>query len=129
MIPEFEEYTADLNELEIKELVPVVASALRRKVGKNNAITNAEMCRRLRTFHLTWKFNVKGPKMRKIVQYIRVRGLVPRLASTSRGYYVCNDDVEFGLYLDGLKGRITSMQLTYDALDHQLRNPKLYDNA
>ena len=120
MLQGFEDYTADLTVQEIDVLVPFVVKGLERRVGIENAITSKQMCAGLNNFPRTAVFNTKPPKLRKIVQYIRVHGLVPRLASSSKGYYICNDDLHFKEYLESLMARIESMTLTYDALEYQL---------
>jgi hypothetical protein len=122
MLQGFEDFTSDLTAEEIRLLVPFVVKGLKRHIGSDNAITNKEMCQGLNNFPPTSGFKVKPPKLRKIVQYIRVHGLVPRLASSSKGYYICNDDVKFKEYLESLMARIESMTLTYDALEYQLLN-------
>lgn len=79
--------TQPLTEYEEKELVPVVARGLAAKRGRHNAVTNKYICEKL-----TDKgYKIDGIRLRKVVNYIRIKGIVKCLIATSNGYYVAEN--------------------------------------
>jgi hypothetical protein len=101
MLVGFEDYTHDLTESE-KELVPVFVECLRKRIGKASAITNKDMVAAFaRQGH-----SITQPRVRKIVNVIRMADLLPGLIATSDGYYVSYDEMEVAKYIESLKGRI-----------------------
>lgn len=89
MITNFEDITTELNAQELL-LVPVIASAF-RKYTISNPIKAPDICNR---FNASGKYSMTltEPRLRKIVNYIRCKSIIPLIA-TSRGYYV-SDDVD-----------------------------------
>lgn len=115
MITGFEKQTHDLTDEE-KVLLPQFVAGLKTKIGKKNAITNGKMRQ---------GFEKKGvlvtdARTRKIINHIRITGLVPLLCSTSKGYFVAQTREEIELYLQGLKERIEAQTAVYDALEYQM---------
>ena len=84
MITNFEDITTELNAQELL-IVPVIASAF-RKYTQSNPIKAPDICNR---FNASGKYsiNLTEPRLRKIVNYIRCKSIIPLIA-TSRGYYV-----------------------------------------
>ena len=120
MIDEFEKYTDELSDYEKKELLPVFVRCLAKHVGKVNAITNKAMCDGMLKYGYT---AINGARVRKIINYIRRKNLVPRLcACGSNGYYVCNNTEEYKSYLIGLRARRNSIN---DVLQMMLRHEGL----
>jgi len=118
MIEGFEKYTEELSDEEVK-LLPFFVVGLKGKKGKANAITNKAI---QKAFHENPKWNLKIPdsRVRKIINHIRVNGLVNGLCASSNGYYVAADQNELKEYLEGLRQRISSQMMVYDAVEFQL---------
>jgi translation initiation factor 1 (eIF-1/SUI1) len=104
----FEEFTVDITKEDLP-LVQEIAKGLARRIGKNNAISNKQICNAYKE-----KKNIKldGPKVRKIVTYIRQENMVSRLCSNSKGYYVAANDKEWKEWIHSFEQRIKSMQYT-----------------
>lgn len=121
MINGFEKQTEKLTDYEKEVLLPVMVKCLERKVGKENAVTNAYMCVRM---------NAKGyeigeARVRKIINHIRTNNLVPRLMASSCGYYVTNDENELKSYIASLKGREDAIRAMRNAVEEQLEELRL----
>jgi len=105
MINGFEDETKPLTEEEEK-LVPLFVDGLKGKIGKENAITNAEIKRRLAAKGI----EVGDPaRVRKIINHIRIRGLVKNIIASSVGYWVENDPEAIAAYKASLLQRATSI--------------------
>lgn len=115
MISGFEEITKDLTEEE-KKAIPILVKGLRHRKGKANAITNKRMQEILEK---SYGLKISGPRMRKLINNIRIYGMVPCLCATSHGYYVAQSKKEMADYLESLKERIDSQQYLYDKLATQ----------
>lgn len=116
MINGFEKETAKLNDYEKTTLLPVMVKCLERKIGKENAVTNAYMC---------VKMNEKGyeigeSRVRKIINYIRTNWLVPRLMASNAGYYVTNNVNELRAYITSLEGREEAIRAVRKEVEKQL---------
>lgn len=118
MINDFEKYTEELSDDEMK-LLPAFVAGLRNKIGKQNAITNKAIQKAFRESE-KWNLNIPDARVRKIINHIRINGLVNGLCASSNGYYVAANDQELSDYLEGLKQRIGSQLMVYDALEFQL---------
>ena len=133
MIPGFENQTAPLNDYEENTLMPVIIRGLQKRIGKNNAITNAEMCRKLNNhFYLnspSYK-KITGARIRKIINHIRINDAISCLVSTSKGYYVSKDRKELNTYIESLNKRATAILAVARAIDRQRNNlnPNLFEN-
>ena len=118
MIPGHEHETEPLTDAEMV-LVPKFIAGLRSKVGKENAITASQMAEGIkRSLGVT----VTGPRIRKIINYIRRNALVPRLMATSDGYYIAADRAELVAYIDGLKQRESAIAAMRMAIEKQVRD-------
>lgn len=117
MVSGFEKQTADLDEYERTELLPIMVKCLKRHIGKENIITNETMCTRLKEFG----YQISGVRLRKIVNYIRVKGLVQCLIATGKGYYVTTDAGEMYDYIRSLAGRIEAITAVKEAMQEQLQ--------
>lgn len=122
MLHGFELITADLSDYERYTLLPIMTKCLSRKVGKENAVTNKVMCEKMGERG----YNIGEARVRKIINYIRVMGLVPCLLATSNGYYVSTDKKELSLYIGSLQDRAAAIIAVADALKSQMDdlNPK-----
>jgi hypothetical protein len=105
MLDGFEDITYDLTDRE-KELLPGIVAGLKKRTGRYRAITSAEIIKAIP--------ELSGPRVRKIINYIRNGYLVPGLIATSDGYYVSVDKNEVEKYaksLDGREAAIRSIKL------------------
>ena len=48
---------------------------------------------------------VSPPRLRKVINHIRTKGIVKCLIASSKGYYIAESREEIEAYLEGLKGR------------------------
>lgn len=119
MIEGFEKYTEELSEDE-KALLPAFVAGLKSKKGKANAITNKAIQAAFQA-NEKWQMKIPDARVRKIINHIRVNGLVNGLCASSNGYYVAADQNELKEYLDGLRQRISSQMMVYDAVEYQLK--------
>lgn len=115
MISGFISETAPLTDYERNELLPVVVAGLRNKVGREKAVTSGYICSRLRAAG----YKVDGARLRKVINHIRLTGLVRRLIATSEGYYISNSREELSQYIHSLQGREESIRSVRRALEMQ----------
>ena len=115
MINGFEKETHDLSQYEISVLVPQVVEILKNKIGKQNSITNDKI-REIINQHKAILTNIR---LRQIIHYIRIKGLVKCLLATNKGYYISNDVEEFMSYMDSLAQRERSILSIRWALSDQ----------
>lgn len=106
MITGFEDYTADLSEHELKHFVPNFIKQLSNKIGEKNAVTSSQ----IKKGYSTIGVKIEGPRIRKIINYIRCRNLVPGLIASSKGYYVATNKQDLDRYIKSLNERIASIQ-------------------
>lgn len=117
MIQNFIKETTELTKYEAEVLLPIIISCLQHHIGKDKAVTNRQICERMkkRGYELT------ETRVRKIVNRIRTNNLVECLIATSRGYYVTHDQKELENYIKSLKGREEAIRLVREALEQQSR--------
>lgn len=84
MIPGFEEYTAPLTDYEKNVVASWVAQILRRHEGADAAITNKQ----IRTELALVRVECSDAALRAVINYIRIKNIVPGVLASSRGYYV-----------------------------------------
>ena len=102
MINGFQEQTEPLTEYEETQLLPQIVRGLSLKVGKNNAVTNTAIVRGMKE---NLNLRTTEPRVRKIINHIRIHDLVPCLIATSQGYYVAESEQELKDYEESLLGR------------------------
>jgi hypothetical protein len=100
MITNFETITRELDANEAR-LLPIIIAGMKAHRGRDNAITGAEICRKVE--------GLTEPRLRKIVNFIRQNSILPVIA-TSKGYYTadCAEDV---------LSQIRSLQDRIDAIE------------
>lgn len=111
MIKGFEEQTHDLTDYEKKELLPRVVEGIKKRVGERNVISSKEIISVLQSEG----YKINGPRLRKLINYIRVNRIVRRLMATSKGYYIELDDNRYADYLKSLEQRIEAISAVYKA--------------
>jgi len=115
MIINFEDFTHNLTEYEKRSLLPIMVRNLRAKIGKQSAITNKSIVEALTSQGL----KVGEARVRKIINYIRIRGIVKNLIATSKGYYVSSDQYEIDRYVESLRQRAGAIQAIADTFGKQ----------
>lgn len=118
MINNFEDYTHELTEKE-KEVLLLVSRGLEKRFGKAQAITNKKMCIAIEKYN---SIKITGPRMRKIINAIRMSGKIERLVASSKGYYIENDMGELSKYIESLHQRAESIFALAKQLDYQRKS-------
>ena len=108
--------TDPLTDYEKGTLLPIMIECLRRKRGKSKAVTNAAMRRGL--LEHGYK-TVSAPRVRKLINHIRVNGLVECLVASSAGYYVSDDVQEVEEYIETLKSRENAIRAMREHVEAQ----------
>lgn len=123
MIKNFEAETQPLTEYEEKVLLPLILQGLRTKVGKGNAVTNRTIVMRLNIAG----HSVTEPRIRKLINHIRMTDLLPGLIATSGGYFLATSEKELLDYEESLLGREDAIKQVRLAIARQRRI--LYEEA
>lgn len=80
---------------------------LKNHVGAANAITNAAMLKHLKA--TSPGLRLSGPRIRKIINYIRCHRLVENVVATSNGYYIETDPGKLLEYVESLRDRASAI--------------------
>lgn len=99
MLPGFETLTFDITEKEY-EVIPRIVSSLQKR-NKENPITNAEIVAAVKNIGL----NTNQPRIRKIISYIRIKGLITNLVGDTTGYYCTNNPEELRRWVSQMRQR------------------------
>jgi hypothetical protein len=105
MITGFEKETHELTDYEL-ELVPRFVKGFKTKIGEDNAIKNIDIQKKFKEIDI----KLSDARIRKVINYIRVNGLVKNLISSSKGYWIENDQERIDKYINSLQQRINSIQ-------------------
>jgi hypothetical protein len=109
MINDFENITYELTEDELNKVHLIIKGISLRK-GKDMAVSGTLICE---------KMNLQGARLRKIINYIRVKNLHYGLCSCVKGYYTASTLKELQGCIIGLKQRIASQVKVLNALEGQ----------
>ena len=104
MITNFETITYDLTDAEMK-FIPLLVAGFSRYT-KDNPIKEPDIVTRFNERNPGMKLT--GARLRKLVNHIRVNGLLPLIA-TSKGYYVSYDKTEVQAQIRSLNERANSI--------------------
>ena len=115
MIKGFEEFTAELNDYELRTLLPAVYHGMITKLGKEKAISSSEVVKAMNHHGL----KITAPRLRKIMHIIRVSGMIPGILGTSKGYFIARTNDEYLDYLVSINQRLEHIQSLRDALTKQ----------
>ena len=115
MITGFEEFTEDIKASEMPT-IRMIEKGLNARIGTQNAITNKVIRARLLE---TQDVKICGSKMRKYIQFIRVKKMVKHLCSNSKGYYRAKTKEEWTTYREGYRSRVKSMKYTLESMDEE----------
>ena len=80
------------------------------KIGRSNAVTSTVICKSL---------NIVGPRLRKLINHIRITNQLAGLCSTSKGYFVAENLGEIDDYIISLKQRIKSQVEVLNSIERQ----------
>ena len=115
MIKGFKE-TAPLTDAE-RELIPVLIRGFSNYVGKNNAICGSEIRKRLKIKNI----KLEGPRLRKLINHIRLNDKSIILCSCGAGYYIAANTDEIKETINSIQHRVNSQLAIIEALDDKLR--------
>ena len=121
MLKGFEEQTTELTEYELKNIVPILIQGFYTKIGKEKAVTNSFICENVNQ-NFALKQPLTEPRVRKCINYIRTKNLIPFLIATSKGYYVATTRQELIDWRDSIQGRINSIQEVLNYAQKQVDN-------
>lgn len=117
MIQNFIKETSELTKYEAEVLLPIIALCLQHHIGKDKAVTNRQICERMKKKG----YELTETRVRKIVNRIRTNNLVECLIATSKGYYVTHNKKELENYIKSLKGREEAIRMVRESLEQQTR--------
>lgn len=104
--PLFENETAPLSDYERETLLPEMVKLLSTKYGEYNAVTNSYIIASLKgAFSVSFDSRIGGARVRKLINHIRINGLIPGLMASSKGYYIASSAAELQTYEESLKNR------------------------
>ena len=109
MIKGFEEYTYELTEDELL-MVDKIIRGLSPKLGKEKAVTSTVICKAI---------NISAPRLRKLINFIRITNQLPGLCSCKNGYFVSKSLEEIEDYIISLKQRIKSQVDVLNCIESQ----------
>ena len=117
MINTFETQTEALSQQEKKIILPRIKQGLLRRKGKENIISNPQICDKL----LGEGIKIKPERVRKIISILVLTGEVKNLVASSKGYWISNDRKEMTEYAQSLKDRIKANELRHDAIIRDIK--------
>lgn len=118
MINGFEKQTRDLTSEELRAL-PVLIDGFKKLKGKKQAMTAKSISIQMKIHH---NMSISGPRMRKLINFIRINDKVLFLIATSKGYCVADTEKEIIDYVISLKDRADSITHVVDCLIEQMKN-------
>lgn len=115
----FEDQTENLSQREL-ELVPLFVQGFEKKIGKESAVTSKSIIAKLRLKGI----KITDARIRKIVNHIRTKGIIPNLVATSKGYYRTDDDAELARYEESLDQRENEIRRVKEGISAYRRSLK-----
>tara|TARA_Y100001973_G_scaffold68233_1_gene99585 strand:+ start:52 stop:423 length:372 start_codon:yes stop_codon:yes gene_type:complete len=109
MLKGFEKLTEELNEYELS-IVGDIVKGIGARTGKTNSINSETICK---------KMKLTPVRLRKIIHFIRINGLLYGLCSNSKGYYTASNLDELEECIISLKQRIKSQVDVLNELEKQ----------
>src|ERR1700675_4590882 len=117
MLKGFETLTVELSVHESERIVPMIMSKMLCHKGKANAITNGELIQYCGTRGQV----ISQPRIRKVIEYIRQKDLVPGLSANSTGYFIAENPDELELWISSMEGRRNSLNTSIRIASKTLR--------
>lgn len=112
MIAGFDTETKHLDAYEQSTVLPRIVSGLSVLGKAGKCLSSSKIIDRLKAEGIT----VTGPRLRKIINHIRINHLVRGVVADDKGYAVVQDPNLILEYLDGLDSRIEAIQAMRNAL-------------
>jgi len=112
MITNFENQTYALTDRELS-MIDSLVEYLKLATGEENHVTASSLSK---------MYGVSGPRIRKMIHYIRTNNLLLGLVAKSNGYYVTNELVDLLKYERSLSERIASIEEVRKALASHINN-------
>jgi len=112
MIEGFETETAPLDNYEQYTLLPLIVEGLKKRVGEEMAAKGSYIVERLKEKG----HRMSGARLRKIINHIRLNGLIPDLIASSNGYYVAKSAGEVQRFIESLTGRVDAIAAVRDSM-------------
>lgn len=106
MVTNFEKETAELSEDECR-LLPLLFKGFERRT-KDNPIKSRDIVAGMNQLSGTTGVVLTEVRLRKICNFIRVKGMIPLIA-TSSGYYISDDPDEIKKQVQSLKDRAAAI--------------------
>lgn len=119
MITGFENETYDLTDYELQQVLPAIRSGLLTKEGVDKAVTNKAIVAGL---DVNMGIKTNEVRVRKIINFIRNKNMVPQLIASSKGYYVASNRQEVVDYIESLKGREMAIRKVRVSIEQQLQS-------
>lgn len=116
MLEGFYEQTQPLTQYEEEILLPVMVKCLKRHKGEKRVITNKQMCEALEANG----YKAGAARIRKVINHIRINGLVEFLVANSKGYFVATSKDEVKSHISSLMGREQAINAVRRALEKQM---------
>jgi len=105
MVNGFERETHELTDYELTMIEPML-KGLETKIGEENSITNKFINEGMKKAG----FKTNPARIRKLINYIRVNGLIKNLISSSNGYWIEKDPGRIEIYIESLMQRSREIQ-------------------
>ena len=115
MIENFERITYELTDEEKAIHIPLLVRGFNTHIGESNAISNRKIRQALSKIGV----KISDARMRKLIEYIRVNGIVKCLIATSKGYYIAQTEGEWRSYIRSIDQRINAQETMRDAIFNQ----------
>ncbi len=125
----YEQLTKDLNEFELEVVVPIIVKGFKSKVekgfvGEEYAVKNQDIRKGVdkALASMGYDYKLNDIKCRKAIGGIRKLGLVDKLCSSGKGYFVAKNEEELNKCIESLEQRIRNQQYVLDSLKGQLNH-------
>lgn len=129
MMTNFENITAPLNDIE-RKAAEIIAKGMLSHVGADHSVTASTIANGMAKNFADMRIvdargvvrpYLTGPRIRKIMNYIRRNHLCRFLIASSDGYYLATDSNEVCKYIKSLDERIEAIQAMQNALKQELQ--------
>ena len=117
MIKNFEHVTATLNQDE-KKLVPIIVKRFIDRQGKQNIVTNQQIIEGIKK---NFGIELSQPRVRKIIQHIRLNNLLTGLIATQSGYYYTTNENQIREWIESMKQREAAIRASYQIAEQHLK--------
>jgi hypothetical protein len=115
MLKNFEKITIELTSQEL-EYVEFLGQWFMTNQGKKNTLKNSDIASLINRM---FGKNIKEPRVRKVVQFLRTNGL-PNLIATSNGYFYSDDVAEIEAWVISLKQRESAIREIREKAERQV---------